>query len=193
MPKPRNVTQLERIDIQLADKVALNKRGLAGRWTARFAELGDQPQLIALTIGVVATGLIRRDERMTRTGLRMLTAHSLATMAKLLVKDQVDRTRPGALKEKSYRMEEGDSQDGRLRSMPSGHSAGAAAVAGAVAVDYLSAAAPAGLAAAAIAAAQPASRNHYVTDVLVGLGVGAAVSGVARLLVPPQDKIEQAR
>ncbi|HXG99224.1 MAG TPA: phosphatase PAP2 family protein [Sphingomicrobium sp.] len=193
MPKSRKLNPIERADLKLADKVALNKRGLAGRWTARFAELGDQPQLIALTIGVVATGLIRRDERMARTGLRMLTAHSLATMAKLMVKDQVDRTRPGALKEKSYRMEEGESRDGRLRSMPSGHSAGAAGVAGAAMVDYPGVAAPAGLAAAAIAAAQPASRNHYITDVLVGVGVGVAVSGVARLLVPPQDKIERSR
>ena len=47
----------------------------------------------------------------------MLTAHSLSTIAKLAVKDRIDRTRPGALNEKAYRLEKGTSRDGRLRSI----------------------------------------------------------------------------
>ena len=182
---------IERTDLHLAHKVALDQESILGRATARLGELGDQPPLLALSAGVVATGMVRHDERLARVGLRMIAAHSLATMGKLFVKDLVDRTRPGALNEKPYKMEKGSSRDGRLRSMPSGHSAGSSAIAGAVAPDFPGAAVPVARAASVIAAAQPASRNHYVSDVIAGVAIGIAVSFVARLLVPPFDEIEQ--
>ena len=191
MSRNSELHPIERTDLSLAHKVALDQKSMFGRATARFAELGDQPPLLALSAGVVATGMFRRDERLARVGLRMIAAHSLATMGKLFVKDMVDRTRPGALNEKPYKMEKGSSRDGRLRSMPSGHSAGSSALAGAVAPDFPGAAVPVALAASAIAAAQPASRNHYVSDVIAGVAIGVAVSFVARLLVPPFDEIEQ--
>ncbi len=184
MPRKRKLEAIERADLKVARAVSLDRRGVAGRWTARFANLGDQPPLIALSIGVAAIGAVRRDERLMRTGLRMLVAHSLATMAKLIVKDHVDRTRPAALGKKKYRLEEGESKDGELRSMPSGHSAGALAVAGAVALDYPRWRAPTALAAVAVAAAQVPARNHYLSDVLVGASLGMAVDGAARQLVP---------
>ena len=114
----------------------------------RFAELGDQPPLVAVSLGVAAVGFAARDERLQRTGMRMLAAHSLSTMAKLAGKDSVDRTRPGALSEKAYRLKQGTSRDGRLRSMPSGHSAGIVAVAGAISADYPRALLPAAAASA---------------------------------------------
>jgi membrane-associated phospholipid phosphatase len=191
MSPRRHRSAVERTDLRLAPKVALDQRSRVGRATARFAELGDQPPLLALSAGVVGAGLARRDERLARVGLRMILAHSLATMGKLFVKDLVDRTRPGALGEKAYRMEKGSSRDGRLRSMPSGHSAGAAAVAGAVAPDFPVAAVPVALTATAIAAAQPASRNHYLSDVVAGAAIGLAAGMLARLLVPPCDGNEQ--
>lgn len=184
---------IERADLKLAHKVALDKRSVAGRLTARFAELGDQPPMAILSGGVIAAGLARRDERLARAGLRMLAAHSLSTMAKLLGKGLLDRTRPRALNEKAYRLESGSSSDGRLRSFPSGHSAGSAAVAGALAPDFPATAAPVALGAMAIAAAQPASRNHYISDVVAGMAIGVAVSMIARLLVPPFDEVEQPR
>lgn len=189
MPRKRKLHPVERADLKVARKVALDRNGFFGRWTARFAELGDQPPLIALSLGVTAAGAVRGDERLARSGLRMLVAHSLSTMAKLLVKDLVDRTRPGALKDKAYRLEEGDSRDGRLRSMPSGHSAGITAVAGAIAEDYPIIQIPAAVASATIAGAQPPSRNHYLSDVIVGAGIGLAVAALARRLVPPQDEL----
>ncbi len=189
--KTRRPSPIERLDLKVARAAALDRTTPSGRWVRRFAELGDQPPLLALCGAVVAAGVMRRDERLARTGLRMLAAHSLATMAKLLGKNSIDRTRPGALKEKKYRLEEGDSHDGRLRSMPSGHSAGMAAVAGAIAADYPRALVPAAAISIAVMGAQLPSRNHFLTDVVAGAAVGLAATVAARLLVPAQDRLEQ--
>ena len=117
----------------------------------------------------------------------MLAAHALATMGKLAVKDSVNRTRPGALNQKAYRLEQGHSRDGRLRSMPSGHSAGIVAVAGAATPDYARAILPAAGIATSIAGAQLPTKNHFLSDVLVGVGIGLAAAALARLLIPPID------
>ncbi len=177
--------KVERTDRKVARKAAISKEEPVGDWMRRFAELGDQPPLVAISLGVIAAGLVGGHDRLRRTGLRMLTAHSLSTIAKLAVKDRVDRTRPGALGEKSYRLQKGASRDGRLRSMPSGHSAGIVAVAGAIAADYPRARVPGAAASAAVAAAQLPSRNHYLSDIIVGAGIGLAVNGLARWLIPP--------
>jgi len=180
--------QVERTDLTVARKVSLSKQRPAGRWMRRFAEIGDQPPLVAVSLGVIAAGLVGGHDRLRRTGFRMLTAHSLSTIAKLAGKGNVDRTRPGALNEKAYRLEKGDSRDGRLRSMPSGHSAGIVAIAGAITADYPRAMVPLAAASAAVGAAQLPSRNHFLSDVLVGAGIGIAVAGLARLLIPPLDQ-----
>ncbi len=176
---------VERIDKLVADRLALDGRTKAARRTSFFAEAGDQPPLIILSLAVVAAGLVGGDKRIRRTGMRMLTAHSLSTLFKLLVKDRIDRTRPA---EDEYRLEKGTSRDGRLRSMPSGHSAGSVAVAGAILPDYPSALAPVAAATIAVAAAQLPSKNHFLSDVLVGAALGAAAAGIARLLIPPIDE-----
>lgn len=179
---------VERIDKAVANRLALDQRTRAGRAASTFAEAGDQPPLIILSLSVVAAGLAGGDARLRRTGMRMLTAHSLSTLFKLLAKDRIDRTRPGALDEKSYRLEKGRSRDGRLRSMPSGHSAGTVAIAGAILPDYPGALAPVAAAATAISAAQLPSKNHFLSDVLVGAVLGVAAAGIARLLIPPNDQ-----
>lgn len=191
MTQNRKLHPIERADLELARKVALDQDRAPGKLIAGFAQLGDQPPLQALSAAVVAAGLLRRDERLARSGLRMIVAHSLSTMGKLLGKGLVDRTRPEVVGERGYRLEQGDSRDGELRSFPSGHSAGSAAVAGAIAPDFPLAAVPVALGASAIAAAQPASRNHFVSDVVAGAALGVVVSLLARLLVPPFDEVEQ--
>lgn len=184
MTRSRKLHPVEKADLKIARKVGLDQRSAPGRRVAHFAELGDQPPMVALSLSVAGIGALRRDERMARTGLRMLTAHALSTMAKLLVKDLVDRTRPGALNEKPYRLEEGHSRDGRMRSMPSGHTAGAIAVGTSIGDDYPRTQAAAVLVSSAIAAAQPPSRNHYLSDIVVGGAIGLAAAGSARLLIP---------
>ena len=63
-----------------------------------------------------------------------------------------------------YRFEQGGSRAKRLSSMPSGHSAGLAAVARAAGRDYPNAAVPAAGAAATVIAAQLPAKNHFVSD-----------------------------
>lgn len=134
----------------------------------------------------IAAGALRRDRKLVRAGLRMLAAHSIATLAKAFVKDGVDRTRPAeAIDGREYEMEAGNSRDHALQSMPSGHSAGTVAVAASAIVDYPRVAGPALLISAAVVGAQLPSRNHYLSDVAVGSAIGLAASGLARMLLPP--------
>lgn len=189
----RALRKVERVDHKVTRKVSISEADPVGKWTRRFAEVGDQPPLVAISLGVIAAGVVGGHDRLRRTGFRMLTAHSLSTIAKLAGKDRIDRTRPGALDEKAYRLEKGTSRDGRLRSMPSGHSAGIVAVAGAIAADYPRALLPVTAASVAVGAAQVPSRNHFLSDVVVGAGIGLVVAGLARLLIPPLDPAETAR
>ncbi|WP_162888141.1 phosphatase PAP2 family protein [Sphingomonas mesophila] len=178
--------KFEKADLELAETVAIEKRSRAGRALARFAELGDQPPLITLGACVLAAGLAGGNRKLVRTGLRMLAAHAVATAAKGFIKDRVDRTRPGvALGKSPYKLEKGRSRDGRLRSMPSGHSAGLAAVARAVAREYPDLALPAGAAAASVAAAQLPSGNHFATDIAAGTAIGIASEAAVAALMGP--------
>ncbi|MEA2998339.1 MAG: hypothetical protein QOK17_172 [Sphingomonadales bacterium] len=140
------------------------------------ADLGDQPQLRILCGSVIAVGLIGGDRRLTRTGLRMLAAHTLATIVKDVVKKRVDRTRPrsAANPGKDHKPRPGRRTAKEETSFPSGHSAGAAAVARAFARDYPEHALPAYGTAAALALAQIPRCAHYPTDVGAGLAIGVA-------------------
>lgn len=184
----RPLHPVEKTDLEAADALAVEETSPGGRLLAKFAELGDQPPLIALGAGVLAYGLAGGNRRLARTGLRMLAAHAVATALKGFVKDEVDRTRPGeALNGGSYKLVRGRSRNGKLRSMPSGHSAGLAAVARAVGREYPRAAAPAGLAAASVTAAQLPSGNHFVSDVAAGVAIGlVSEAAVAALMGPPK-------
>lgn len=192
-PAKRALRKVERTDLKVARKTSIAKARPVGKWTRRFAEVGDQPPLVAISLGVIAAGFVGGHDRLRRTGFRMLTAHSLSTIAKLAGKDRIDRTRPGALNEKAYRLEKGTSRDGRLRSMPSGHSAGIVAIAGAIAADYPRALAPVAVASVAVGAAQLPSRNHYLSDIIVGAGIGLVVAGFSQWLIPPQEPDEKTR
>lgn len=146
----------------------------------RFASLGDQPPLRILCAATIAAGLAGGNRRLARAGLRMLVAHTLATLAKDIVKRRVDRTRP---RSKGGRGKDHVPRPGRRTakeetSFPSGHSAGAAAVARAFARDYPDYAAPAYTAAGALALAQIPRCAHYPTDVGAGLAIGLAAEAM---------------
>lgn len=146
----------------------------------RFASLGDQPPLRTLCVATIAAGLAGGNRRLARAGLRMLASHTLATLAKDFVKRRVDRTRPRSKggKGKDHIPRPGRHTAKEETSFPSGHSAGAAAVARAFARDYPEYSAPAHAAAGALALAQIPRCAHYPTDVGAGLAIGVAAEAV---------------
>ncbi len=150
-----------------------------------YSELGDQPQMLALSAGVLAAGIVRRDRRMARAGVRMIGAHLLATAAKNFVKHRVDRARPrSASGTNGHKPSRGRSSAKEKTSFPSGHSAGAIAVAGAFARDYPEYRGPAYAAAGLIALAQIPRHAHYPTDVMAGVAVGALSEVLVGRLLP---------
>lgn len=143
------------------------------RFAGFLAEVADQPQLVTASVGTIAAGLIGRRPDLVRGGARMLAAHLLATAAKSAIKRSIDRTRPArALADGRHHFAPGDSSDHELNSFPSGHTAGAVAVARAAAREIDGVAAPAALGVGAVAAIQPAAGNHYLSDVIVGGAIG---------------------
>jgi undecaprenyl-diphosphatase len=145
-----------------------------------FADLGDQPPLRILCASFIAVGLFARDRRLARAGVAMLAAHTAATLVKDAVKKRVDRTRPRSADKpgKDAKPRPGGDTSKEETSFPSGHSAGAAAVARAFARAYPEHAAPAYAAAGLLALAQIPRCAHYPTDVGAGLAIGVAAEAV---------------
>jgi len=160
------------------------RRGPVAKALKRIGDLGDQPQLRALCIGLFALGLVRSDARMIRAGARMLVSHEVATMTKNVVKRRIDRSRPrSASAENSHRPTPGDSTAKEDTSFPSGHSAGAVAVAGAFAALYPEHRGTAMAAGVGIGLIQVPTCAHYPSDVAAGLTIGAlADAAVGRVL-----------
>jgi undecaprenyl-diphosphatase len=166
---------------EAAAEAALPYRGSpAMEALGHFASLGDQPPLRTLCASMILVGLAGGDRRLARAGLRMLAAHTLATFAKDFVKERVNRTRPRSKDKpgKDHRPERGRDTSKEETSFPSGHSAGAAAVAAAFARDYPEHRAPAYAAGGALALAQIPRCAHYPTDVGAGLAIGIAAEAV---------------
>lgn len=169
---------LIRADVAAREAVKPYRRTAAVAALAQVSELGDQPQMLGISGAVLALGLFRSDPRMVRAGARMIAAHLLATGLKTVVKHRVDRTRPrNAASGGGPRPKPGQSKAKEKSSFPSGHSAGAIAVARAFAREYPEHRLPALGAATLIALAQIPRRAHYPTDVAAGLAIGLAAEG----------------
>jgi undecaprenyl-diphosphatase len=146
----------------------------------RIADMGDQPQLRALCGAIIVSGLVSRDRTLVRAGARMLAAHTLATWAKNFVKHRVDRRRPRSAGDprRDHRLAPGRSKEKEETSFPSGHAAGASAVARAFAREYPEHALPATAAGAVLSLAQIPRCAHYPTDVGAGIAIGLASEAV---------------
>jgi membrane-associated phospholipid phosphatase len=149
----------------------------------KISEIGDQPQLRALSALLVGAGVLTANRRLAMAGARMIVAHELATTLKNVIKRRVDRTRPRSAQSKSERTAKpGKNEAKEETSFPSGHSAGATAAALAFAGEFPEHRAAALAAAGAVSAAQVPRCAHYLTDVGAGLLIGAA-SGAATNLI----------
>ncbi len=140
-----------------------------------LADVGDQLPLRVICAGVFGLGLLRRDPRMMRAGVRMLLSHELATLAKNAVKHRVDRTRPRHAK-RAAKPRKGKDTSKELTSFPSGHSAGSMAVACAFAAEYPEYRGAALGVAGAVGLAQIPTCAHYPSDVAAGMAIGATAS-----------------
>ena len=174
-PGVADASAVEKLDIAAAETLAAHRRHPVVRAAARFSEIGDQPPLFALGGALTAGGLLFRNARLLEAGLRVLAAEALATGAKHLIKRSVRRSRPHVLlDEGEYRAELAKPPRKPEQSFPSGHTAGAVAVAGALAPVYPSAAAPLYATAAAIGLIQTPRGAHYPSDIAAGAAIGAA-------------------
>lgn len=180
---PEPLRAVEEADIAIAQSAAeLQDRPLV-KLLGEASEMADQPPLIAISLATLAAGLLLRRPVIAIAGARMLAAHAVATGIKAQVKRTIDRTRPYVLAEEDrYVIRKAEqSDDTRFNSFPSGHTAGAVAVAQAIARTHAPAALPARLWAAAIAVIQIPRCAHYPSDVAAGVAVGLAGDGAVRL------------
>jgi membrane-associated phospholipid phosphatase len=178
----RKKNRAEKADIAVADAAAPVRDTMAVRTLGWASEIADQPPLITLCAATLAAGLILRNGRLARAGARMLAAELLATKLKGLIKHRVDRTRPHVIANGGrYRAGKGHDHASAMNSFPSGHTAGAVAVARAYARDYPEHQAAAYGAAAAIGAIQIPRSKHYPTDVGAGTIVGLVAEEAVHL------------
>lgn len=156
------------------------------RLVSLLSEIGDQPQLRTLCAAAIAAGVLRRSPRLFRAGVHMLVAHELATHAKDEIKHRIDRTRPRSRSGNGdHRITPGRNRDKEETSFPSGHSAGAVAVARAFARHYPEHEKAALAAAGLVALAQIPRCAHYPSDVAGGIAIGAAAEVAAAVLPRP--------
>lgn len=187
MGKTKAKTKAEKADLKAAKAAAKWREHPVVKTAGWVSEIADQPQLLSLCAGTLAVGLVRRDPRLAATGARMLASAVVAIAAKDMVKRAVDRTRPGVVVDGGkYRMRKGrGTRDGELGSFPSGHTAGAVAVARAAARGYPQVAPAATAAAGLIAVVQVPRCAHYPTDI----GVGAVIGWLAEAAVTAGERL----
>jgi membrane-associated phospholipid phosphatase len=173
---------LRHLDAAIEKAVAPYRRNKAVQALGLYGKLGDQPPLRALCAAVILAGVVRRDPRLARSGIRMLAAHELATGVKSFLKHRIDRKRPRDAEGPADNAARPGKSRARARSsFPSGHSAGTVAVARAFGREFPEHR-PAALGAAALAGAVQVPRSaHFATDVVAGVVTGwvaeAAVNG----------------
>ncbi len=185
-------TKVEKTDIAVARATEPVRNHPLMRIAGDLSDVADQPPLRTIAGMTLVAGALGRSERLTGAGARMLVAHQLATSAKSLIKGAVDRTRPYVLLDEGrYERGKGEHEETSFNSFPSGHSAGAVAVARSIGRDYPALAAPALALGVGLSALQVPRGKHYVSDVvagiLIGLAADALVTAVLRKISPPVD------
>ena len=174
----RRASKAERIDAALSKELVGYRDNPVVRIVGAASEAADQPPLIALCLATATAGAALRRPNLLRAGLRMLASEVVATGVKSVIKRHVNRTRPHKmLRDGRYSLHtdgKGSKDEGPWNSFPSGHTAGAVAVARAVTREYPAAMPAAGLAAILVALVQLPRGKHFASDVLAGAVIGWA-------------------
>ncbi len=179
---------LVRADLSVAAAATKAGRRPGIKPVTGLAEIADRPPLLAMAVAVAGVGALRRDRKMQRAGLRMLLAVGLATTAAKLGKKAVARTRPDKLvDEHRHAMFAGGPNAHEWNSFPSAHAAGGFAAARAVGKDYPLFAPQAFTTALAAAGLKVLKGDHFPSDIIAGLAVGAVAGAIAEKLVPVKE------
>jgi membrane-associated phospholipid phosphatase len=174
-PVVKAANALEEADVLVAETLVPHARQRLVRAIGTISDLTDQEPFYAAAAGVIATGVVLRNGHTFRAGTRILATHLLATAVRGMIKHLVDRTRPIAAAETGeYRLGKAEHYESDFNSFPSGHTAGAVAVAAAVGRAWPSTTTTAAGLASLAALAQVLRSKHYLTDVLAGAAVGLA-------------------
>lgn len=190
LPDIEPVAPVEDLDAAVADALVPYAGQAAVKAFGAISDLSDQEPIYAASAAVLAVGALMRHGPTWRTGTRILAAHLLATGLRGIVKTMVDRTRPeAAARRGDYVLRGGQRHDSDFNSFPSGHTAGAVAVALAVARDCPAARLPAYGLAAFAGVAQVARSKHYVTDVVAGAIIGWAADTLVGALIRRAERI----
>lgn len=170
-----DASKLEAADMAVVEAADERKHHPAARAVRAIGHLGDQPPMLALSATLLLSGWRDGDRRLMRAGARMVASELVTIAIKDLVKRAVTRTRPHLLRDEGrYEVRTGGPHEGEYNSFPSGHTAGAVAVARALVREYPEAAVPAYGFATAVAAGQIPECAHYPTDVAAGALIGLA-------------------
>jgi membrane-associated phospholipid phosphatase len=195
-PKSSPAKALRDLDARVEKATKPYRREWPVRALALYGKVGDQPPLLALSGGVLALGLLRADARLAKAGANMVAAHLLASGIKNFLKHRIDRTRPrNADRPGDNGAKPGSSRAKAKSSFPSGHSAGAIAVARAFGREYPEYRPAAMGAAALVAVSQVARSAHFATDVLAGGFIGwssEALVNLAWKAAPQLSPVRQA-
>jgi len=179
---------LVRADLSVAVAATRVGRRPGIKPVTQLAEIADRPPLLAAAVAIAGIGVLRRDGQMQRAGLRMLLAVGIATTAAKLGKRVIARTRPHKLvDEHRYAMFAGGPNEHDWNSFPSAHAAGGFAAARAVGRDYPLFAPQAFTTALAAAGLKVLKGDHFPSDIIAGLAIGAVAGAVAEKLVPVEE------
>ncbi|TPG49791.1 phosphatase PAP2 family protein [Sphingomonas glacialis] len=176
--------KIARADRKATHRAAAHRDTPAVKLAGAASEVADQPPLLLLGVGTIVVGAVLRRPTVIRNGVRMLASEVLATAIKNGIKRSIDRTRPQkAIETGKHHFAPGKSEAHGDTSFPSGHTAGAVAVAGAIAQDVPGALAPAYAAAAGVAAVQMPRGKHYILDTVAGAAVGFVAQKATSLII----------
>lgn len=173
-------------DVAIADAAVARREQPVVKAAGRLSGLADQLPLFAICGATLAVGLLVRDRRLARAGLRMLAAEAAATGIKTLMERGMERGRASQLVDRGQQGADPDQG-----STPSGPAAGATAVANAVAKEFPALGPVVYTIATVVGAAEVPRSRHYPSDVLMGAAIGKFAGVVVdRLLPEPRPPVD---
>ncbi|WP_375271842.1 phosphatase PAP2 family protein [Sphingomonas sp.] len=179
MSLSRAVEQAAATEHHLLEPVLALQDSALVRALTPLCKLADETPLMLASGATLLTGVMLHRPRVARLGVRMLAAHLIANAAKTVLKGSVDRLRPNAVEDAPEIRPGSGTDDKAANAFPSGHTAGALAVAQAVAHECPHNATAARVVATLAGATQVPRGAHYLSDVVSGAAIGWLAERIA--------------